>query len=262
MIPYADRTFVASLCRGWAGLSTDPAKAYWMESRLAPLARREGFESPAAVIDALRRGGDARLGWATVEAMAAPGPAFFHDRPVLERVVGEILPALACARGAEPIRVWIAGCGVGQEVYSLAMLLAQSPTLAARVELCATDLSARNIERAQAGVFSQFEVQQGLPARMLVGFFDNRGGEFEISQRLRTMVTWRRVNLAEGQIGMGPFDLVLCRTSLAQLTDEGRAAAMTNLRHALARHGRLITNGNDTRDDGQAAVDRASRVAA
>jgi chemotaxis protein methyltransferase CheR len=245
MIREIDRAFVAALCKAWAGLRVDADKGYLIESRISPLARREGYDSPAAFIEALRNGCDERLGWATVEAMVVGETEFFRNRAVFDRLVSEMLPALACARGGEPVRVWAAGCGTGQEIYSLAMLLAEAPTLAARTELFASDLSERSLERAQAGLYSHFDAQRGLPARSLVRYFERRGEGFVLSPRIRQMVRWRRVNLMSDLSQLGPFDLILCRNTLGQLEPDARSRVLGALRRALATGGRLVLGPDD-----------------
>jgi len=256
MIAQIDRAFLSALCMAWAGLRVDPDKAYLIESRLAPLARREGYDSPDAFIEALRNSCDERLGWAAVEAMAIPETEFFHGRAVFDRLVGEVLPAMACARGSEPVRIWSTACGTGQEIYSLAMLLAETPTLAARVELFASDLSERSLERAQAGLYSQFEVQRGLPARTLVRYFEKRGESFVLSPRIRQMVRWRRVNLMEDLSRFGQFDLLLCRNMLSQMAPGAHGRVLGSLREALAPGGRLILGLKDAGGDDFAPIAR------
>lgn len=244
MIAPMDRAFVAELCLAHAGLSIDPDKAYLIESRLASLARREGYASPHALIGAARDGGDSRLGWRLVEAMALPETEFFRNRAVFERLIGDVLPALI--RTCEtPVRVWSAACGGGQEIYSLAMLLAEAPALAARVELYASDLSERNLEKAQAGLYSQFEVQQGLPARLLVRHFEKRGEAFVITPRIRQMIRWRRINLVDDLSRYGRFEVVLCRNVLGRMAQEAQGHILAQLKKTLAPGGRLLLGPQD-----------------
>ncbi|MBL8771624.1 MAG: protein-glutamate O-methyltransferase CheR [Phenylobacterium sp.] len=240
MIPVADLDFVAALCRARAGLRVDPEKGYLVESRVAPVARREGFASPEAFIAAVRADGDARLAWSLVEAMVLPETEFFRDRQVFDALARDVLPALARARAGQPVRVWSAACGAGQEIYSLAMLVAEDPTLAGQVELFASDLSERSLEKAQAGLFSQFEVQRGLPARTLVRHFEKAGESFALSPRIRQMVRWRRVNLMDDLARFGQFDVLICRNLLTQLAPEAQAAVVGRLKRALAPGGRLV----------------------
>lgn len=240
MISASDRIFLAALCLARAGLRVDADKSYLIESRLAPVARREGFASPEDFIGALRERGDERQGWAAVEAMGLPETEFYRNRAVFERLVGDVLPTLAQGRGGQPVRVWNAACGSGQEIYSLAMMLADAPTLGRQVELFASDLSERNLEKAQAGLYSQFETQRGLPARMLVRHFEKRGESFALSPRVRQMVRWRRVNLLDDLSRLGQFDLILCRNMLTQLTAEAQERVLDGLKAALAPGGRLV----------------------
>jgi chemotaxis protein methyltransferase CheR len=90
------------------------------------------------------------------------------------------------------------------------------------VELFASDLSERALEKAQAGIYSQFEVQRGLPARTLVRHFEKLGEAFALSPRIRQMVRWRRVNLMDDLARFGQFDLVLCRGAAGPAGAGGR----------------------------------------
>lgn len=245
MIPPLDRHFLAALCLARAGLKVDADRTYLIESRLAPVARREGFASAEAFVEALRERADERLGWAAVEAMALPESEFFRDRTVFEHLASDLLPALARSRGGEPVRVWSAACGTGQEVYSLAMTVADAPGLSGRVDLFGSDLSERSLEKAQAGLYSQFEVQRGLPARMLVRHFEREGEAFVLSPRIRQMVRWRRVNLLDDLGAFGPFDLVLCRNVLAGLAAGAKDRVLAGLTRALAPEGRLVLGVKD-----------------
>jgi chemotaxis protein methyltransferase CheR len=244
MIGLEDRELVAAVCASRAGLRIDPDKAYLIESRLAPVARREGFGALADFLDSVRHGREDRLVWAMVEAMAPPETTFFRDPAVFEALVGDVLPELA-RRTEGPVRVWSAGCGAGQEVYSLAMLVAETPGLSGRVEFFASDLSERSLEKAQAGVYSQFEVQRGLPARRLVRHFEREGELFVLSPRIRQMIRWRRVNLLDDLSRLGRFELVLCRNVLSSLTGEARERVMEGLTATLAPGGRLALGLGD-----------------
>ncbi len=104
--------------------------------------------------------------WAVVEAMAAGETCFFREPAAFARFRDEILPSLASTRqGSGPIRVWSAGCASGQEAYSLAFQVeeANAAVLACGVDILASDLSDRQLEKAQSGLYTQFEVQRGLP---------------------------------------------------------------------------------------------------
>jgi chemotaxis protein methyltransferase CheR len=255
MIPIQDREFLAALCLARAGLKVDAEKSYLIESRMGPLARREGYDSPEAFIESLRTQPNDRQAWAAVEAMALSETGFFRDRGVFDKLEREVLPDLVRARAGGAVRIWSTACGSGQEVYSLGMLLADAPHLADRVELFASDLSKRSLEKAQAGLYSQFEVQRGLPARRLVRYFENRGDLFALSPRIKQMVRWRRVNLLDDLSRFGQFDLILCRYVLSSLAPDARSQVVAALRGALAPGGRLVLGLKEPGGDGLDAVD-------
>lgn len=234
------REFVASLCALRAGLSVDPEKAYLIESRLAPVARREGFGSTAELVHAVHDRADERLAWAVVEAMACGHSAFFRDPQVFEAMRDRLLPELVRRAGGAPIRVWSVGCALGQEPYSLAMLAEENPAWGERVEIFASDLSERMLERAQTGAYSPFDVQRGLSARRLVTHFENREEGFALSSKLRRRVRWRRMNLIEDALANGGWDLILCRYVLSALTPEARSGVLCKLSSALKPGGRLV----------------------
>ena len=117
-----DIQLVVALCKARAGLKVDPAKTYLMESRLAPLARREGYNSIEDLIAGLKQRREEPLIWALVEAMTLNETAFFRDREAFDQLRDEILPTLTRMRGPEPTRIWSAACATGQEAYSVAMI--------------------------------------------------------------------------------------------------------------------------------------------
>ena len=152
------------------------------------------------------------------------------------------------------LRIWSAGCGSGQEVYSLAMCLAETPQAPVQVEIVATDLCERSLGKAKAGLYSQFEVQRGLSARRLITHFENSGDLFKASARLQQDVRWRRINLAGDVAALGPFDLILCRHVLGGLVPDARPTVLAGLTAALAPGGRLVLSPSDLEVAGLKAV--------
>jgi chemotaxis protein methyltransferase CheR len=235
-----DRDYIGGLCAQLAGLSLDTDRAYLMESRLGALARREAYGSVADLVRAVRERGEERLVWAVVEALAPSQTAFFRDPDAFEALAEE----LAATAGAGPSRVWSAACGPGQEIYSLAMLLEERGIEG--VELFASDLSEVHLEKARAGLYSAFEVQQGLSARRLVRHFTNADEGFLIDEELRRQVRWRRINLVEPPRGLGSFDLILCRHVLGSLLLAAQESVVANLLAALKPGGRLAFGADET----------------
>lgn len=243
--------FVVEICRVAAGLEVDREKLYLIESRLAPVARREGFASIREMLLSARQRREDKILWSVVEAMAHGETSFFRDPEVFARLTEEILPQLAVRRSeGQPIRIWSAGCGGGQEAYSVALAVeeAGAGVLACGVDILGTDLSERALEKAQAGLYTQFEIQRGLPIRKLIRHFEKRDELWSLSPRLRSMVRWRRMNLNAESKGLGHFDMILCRYVLGAMTAEARERALRQLSSMLAPGGYLILGLMDPED--------------
>jgi len=250
-----DIELAVKLCRERAGMNVDPEKHYLLENRLAPVARREGFSSIEELMGAVRNRGEERLTWAVVEAMWPAETSFFRDPAAFELMASDVLPKLARRAEKSPLRIWSAACGTGQEVYSLAMLLAEQTSLST-TELFASDLCERRLEKAQSGLYSQFEVQRGLSAHRLVRHFESTEEGFTLSPRIRQTVRWRRVNLIEDITRLGQFDLVVCRNLSAHLTEDARARLFANLTSALAPGGCLVLGAGETAPGLSCAAER------
>lgn len=243
-----DRELVSQLCAARAGVRVDPEKSYLIESRLAPVARREGFGAAADLVAALRERREDRLAWAIVEAMAHAETAFFRDREPFALFRDEVLPTVAGLRGGEPVRIWSAACASGQEAYSLAMIVederARLPGL--KVELFGSDVGERQLEKAQSGLYTQFEVQRGLPIRQLVRHFEQSDENWRVSPRLRQMIRWRRVNLVADLSTAGRFDVIFCRYVLSTLIEPMKGRLLINLARALSPEGYLFLGGQES----------------
>ncbi len=249
MIKQDDITFVAAEAFKRSGLVLSADKGYLLESRLAPLARAEGFPSIDALIAAARRDRSDRLLWGITEALATHETFFFRDNTPFDLFKQDILPVLSRARGASgTIRIWCAACSSGQEPYSLAMLLEEERARlnGLRVEILATDMAPRVLEKAKAGVYSQFEVQRGLAIQRLVQHFEQSGDQWRIKPNIRQMVTFQQKNLLENFAGMGTFDVVFCRNVLIYFDAETKKQVLSRIARQTAEDGFLIMGAAET----------------
>jgi chemotaxis protein methyltransferase CheR len=247
-----DITLLVSLCRARAGLKISPEKTYLIESRLNPVARRESYTSIPDMLAAVRAKRDETLIWAIVEAMASGESSFFGDRSTYALLRDEILPALSRARSGRPVRLWSAACGSGQEIYSAAMIAHDLAEQGVAVELAASDLSERMLEQAQSGLYTQFEVQRGLPIRRLVQHFAKEGDLWRLSPQIRQKVRWRRINLIAGLKGLGPFDVVLCRNVLSGMAPPAREQVIAEMVQVMPADGVLILAARESVEVGPA----------
>jgi chemotaxis protein methyltransferase CheR len=162
------------------------------------------------------KGGAEALTSEVVEAMTTNETFFFRDKIPFDHLKEAILPALVQARAVRrSLRIWCAASSTGQEPYSIAMLLKETPALSGwRTEIVATDLSQAVLEKSKAGVFSQFEVQRGLPIQMLVKHFKQNGELWQLNADIRAMVQHRPLNLLQDFSHLGTFDVIFCRNVL------------------------------------------------
>jgi len=242
--------FVATMARQRAGLMLRGEKTFFIESRLGPLARREGAVSAQALIQRIRTERDEPLISAMVEALAASETSFFRDGAPFDRLRDEILPQLAASRPDGVVRAWVAGCSTGQEAYSLAMLVEENRAHFPKLQLgiIATDLSERALEKARAGIYTQFEVQRGLPIRYLLNHFEKVEDNWRVSPRLKQSVRWGRLNLVDDFSRIGRFDLILCRNVLSYFDAAPRRRALEGLATVLADDGHLILGQGESAD--------------
>jgi chemotaxis protein methyltransferase CheR len=173
-----DFGFLRKLLKERSGLVLAPDKQYLAESRLLPLARRAGINTLTELVAKLKTPQAAALASEVVDAMTTNETFFFRDKIPFEHFRDTIMPALIASRARKKIiRIWCAAASTGQEPYSLAMTLkGMGAQLAGyKVQILATDLNAEVLERAREGIYSQFEVQRGLPIQQLVKFFTQVG---------------------------------------------------------------------------------------
>jgi chemotaxis protein methyltransferase CheR len=212
----SDYEYLRKLLKERSGLDLSADKQYLVESRLLPLARKSSLPGISELVLKMQRGADA-LTKEVVEAMTTNETFFFRDKIPFDHLRETIIPALAQARAARrSLRIWCAASSTGQEPYSIAMCLKEAAPLLSgwRTEIVATDLSLAVLEKSKAGIFSQFEVQRGLPIQLLVKYFTQNGELWQINAELRAMVQHRQLNLLQDFSQLGVFDIIFCRNVL------------------------------------------------
>ena len=228
-----------------AGFRLARDRIHLAEHRLAPVARRESFDSVDDMLASLWAKPVASLGWAVIEALLTPETWFRRDRVVFDTFARELLPAIARARPEGLVRVWSAGCSHGQEPYSLAMGALDSGT---NVEIVATDLSQRAVERGRSGSYTAFEIQRGLSAQTMLRWFDPAEDVWIARQSLRDTVRFARHNLLDPPADTAQFDIILCRNVLSEMDPSKRGQVIDGLEKRLVDDGVLIL-GADERID-------------
>ncbi|MEQ8964516.1 MAG: protein-glutamate O-methyltransferase [Azospirillaceae bacterium] len=232
-----------------SGLVLTRDKAYLLESRLMPVARRWSFAGLGELVGALRNRRDERLLREVTEAMTTNESSFFRDVRPFDQFRDVVVPRLLENRaGQRRLRIWSAACSSGQEPYSLAMILSEmKPKLTGwQIEILGTDLSTEILAKAKEGVYSQFEVQRGLPIQLLVKHFAQQGDRWHINPDLKAMVQFRAFNLLEDMASLGRFDVIFCRNVLIYFDQPTKARVLDGLSRCLARDGFLYLGGAET----------------
>jgi chemotaxis protein methyltransferase CheR len=244
-----DYDYLRKLLRERSGLMLSAEKQYLVESRLLPLVRKNTMAGLGDLVVALKASPAGPLVSAVVEAMTTNESFFFRDKLPFESFREAVLPALMAARANEKrIRIWCNAASSGQEPYSLAMILdGMSAKLKGwRVEILATDISNDVLAKAKAGLYSQFEVQRGLPIQLLVKYFTQIGEAWQIAPQLRSMVTYRPFNLL-GDFGtLGQFDLVFCRNVLIYFDQDTKISVLNRLARVIPADGYLVLGAAET----------------
>lgn len=242
-----------SLMASRAGFRLTRDRMKLAEHRLGPVARREGFEGVDAMLASLWAKPVASLGWAVIEALLNPETWFRRDRATFDTFGRELLPALSKARGGRPVTVWSAGCSTGQEAWSIAMTAMEA---GAPVEIVATDLSQRALEKARTGAYTGFEIQRGLKAETMLRWFDQAEEAWIARAELRAAVHFARANLLDPPADEAKFDVIFCRNVLNDMDPARRGQVLDNLERRLVDDGVLFV-GPDERVDGDSVAFRA-----
>jgi chemotaxis protein methyltransferase CheR len=248
MKPQSFEVFAAIL-RSGSGLAIGLDKTYLLETRLAPLIRRDGLPDLDALAERLRMPASSALAREVVEAMTTNESFFFRDEKPFVHVRMHALPRLHAARPAgAKLRLWSAAASTGQEAYSLAMIIAeQRAALGGRqVEIVGTDLAREPLARAREGTYTQFEIQRGLPMQMLVKYFKKEESQWRLSDAIRSMAEFREWNLLGDLSALGRFDIVFCRNVLIYFDQPTKTRVLEAIARQLAPDGVLYLGGAET----------------
>jgi len=244
-----DFDWLRKLLKERSGLTLSAEKQYLLESRLLPVVRRNGLANLAELVAHLKSAAVSPLATAVIEAMTTNETYFFRDKIPFDHLRETVIPSLIAARARDKrIRIWCTAASSGQEPYSIAMILKSMAVQLRgyRVDLLATDLSGEVIERAKNGVFSQFEVQRGLPIQMLVRHFSKAGETWQIASEIRDMVQFRTLNLLNDFSPLGQFDLIFCRNVLIYFDQPSKVAVLDRLARQIPADGFLILGAAET----------------
>lgn len=244
-----DFDYLVRFLKESSGLVLGQEKSYLLESRLTPLVRKWSLSGLDGLIAEVRKGSNRDLRREVVEAMTTNESFFFRDNRPFDQFRDLVLPHLLKARvSTRRMRILCAACSSGQEPYSLAMLLEESNLNLKdwKIEIIGTDISTEMLEKAKKGLYSQFEVQRGLPVKMLVKYFEQIGDRWQIAKVLRDRVQFRYSNLLESTSELGQFDVIFLRNVMIYFDQKTKSEVLTRISKQLAPDGFLYLGGAET----------------
>jgi chemotaxis protein methyltransferase CheR len=248
LAPVAFET-LANLLKTKSGLIIGTDKLYLLETRLVGIVKREKLADLNALAERVRRPGSDALARDVVEAMTTNESFFFRDDKPFQHFRSQALPRIIAARPpGSTIRVWSAASSSGQEAYSLAMIVAESAAALGgrKVEIVGTDIARDQLARARDGIYSQFEVQRGLPVQMLMKYFKKDESNWRISETIRAMAQFREFNLLSDLRSLGKFDIVFCRNVLIYFDQPTKTRVLEAIAGLMPPDGMLYLGGAET----------------
>jgi chemotaxis protein methyltransferase CheR len=240
---------IRRLLRERSAIVLEAGKEYLVETRLAPLLRELNLNSIGELIDQLRSQPGNGLCRQVVEAMVTTESSFFRDHHPFEALHKVVVPDLINRRRDERrLHIWCAASSTGQEPYSVALLIREHfPELVTwKVSLMASDISQQVLGRAREGRYHQIEVNRGLPATLLVKYFEQHGTDWQLKPAIRATVDFQEINLAQAWPALPRMDLVLIRNVMIYFDVEMKKTILGKLARLLRPDGYLLLGGAET----------------
>jgi chemotaxis protein methyltransferase CheR len=241
--------FVRTLLEKEAGIILALDKQYLVESRLEALRQRENQSSIDTILDLITSQKNLALKARVVEALTTNETSFFRDYKPFEFLMHEIIPKLIAIRKTTPLKLWSAASSTGQEAYSLAIasLEAREKTGSTLpISILGTDINEAVLERARIGVYSDHEINRGLPAPLLVKYFEQTPEGWSVKPVVRELVTFRKKNLHEAWDSTFACDILFLRNVLIYFSVESKKTLFDAIKTRLARDGYLFLGTAET----------------
>jgi len=238
----------SALLKEESGMVLTEDKVFVLESRLTPIARKWGYNSLETLTLALQGVPDRVLVRDIVEAMVDSETCFFRDGQPFDLLQNTLLPYLKSARKKKKLHLWSAGCSSGQEPYSIAIALKElgDALNGWKFDILASDISNALLEQASQGVYSQFEVQRGLPIQMLVKYFTQNNDQWQVNESIRDIVTHKNINLLQPLDDLGMYDIIFCRNTLLNFDQDTKGQILAEIAEHLERDGFFLLGKDET----------------
>ncbi len=244
-----DYAYLRQVVHAYSQNVLDPSRDYLFDSRLSRVLRAQGMTHLGELVQFLRGRRNPELERTVAEAMTINETSFFRDGRPFELLKTELLPYLIQARQtSRRLRFWSAACSTGQEGYSIAMLLKESfpqcDSWSIRIE--GTDITSEVVDRAQSGTYHRIEMNRGLPARLMVRYFDHVGEDWVAKHEIRQMCNFRKANLCVPPLPFSEsFDVIFLRNVMLYFSQETRKTLLAGIHRLLAPDGILFLGSTE-----------------
>ncbi len=240
-----DLTYIIDLMKKETGILYSQDKGYIIISKLYPLFEKHHFIGVDDLIEALRLGNNSLLVNDVIDILTVNETSFYRDRYPFEIIDQVIIPGLI---EKEPLKIdfkiLCAACSTGQEPYSIAMhFLEKHPHLS--FDVTAIDISGASIQKAEAGIYSQFEIQRGLPIELLIKYFDQAEKDWIIKDEVKRYINFHQANVMDSLTIFGRFDIVFCRNLLIYFDLPQREIVVKHLKRVMNPGATLILGGTE-----------------
>lgn len=257
---FSDANFreIARIAKSEAGIDLPASKATLVYSRLAKRLRALGISTFSDYCTTVRENEEERN--SMIAALTTNVTRFFREPHHFEHLRTEIIAPLAdAARRGKRVRLWSAACSTGQEPYSMALtVLSVLPEAASLdIRILATDLNPHVVARGKSGCYQKEELQD-IPPNLRAKWFevapsDGRNTTMRVTDDVRALVSFRKLNLMEPWPFKGPFDAIFCRNVVIYFDRETQNTIWKRLAQLLRDDGALYI-GHSERVSGHATT--------
>ena len=237
------------------GIALDDTKAYLIENRLGPLLQTHLCSSFSELYFKTKNDTKGELKQSVIDRITTQETSFFRDQAPFEMLKFKLLPELIDSRRRQsspaarlPIRIWSAACSTGQEVYSVAIALKEAlgDLSSYSLKIVGTDISDSAVAKASSGVYSRYEWERGMGPEHLARYFNKNGDSYKVNDEIRSLVSFRRLNLFEDFESAGRWDIVFCRNVAIYFSDDDKKSLFERIARVMERDASLVIGSTES----------------
>ncbi len=242
-------TYFASLIEKELGIVYSESNYFQLQNRLEEIAKMRGFRDIQELLQEAKLGMSSVLKQLVLDVATNNETSFFRDAKLFQGIKQVLIPKLI-EESKGTIRIWSAACSSGQEAYSVAMLIQEQLEQSQKqvdFKIIATDISSRILQKAQEARYSQLEVQRGLPANLMIKYFQKDEQDYwSLKPQIRNKVEFHKLNLLDPFDRMDNFDVILCRNVLIYQDVENKKKCIQKITAKLTQKSVLILGAGES----------------